>query len=161
MKTAAGGSMPAFELHPRLAADTFALGDFPLCRLCLMNDANYPWFILVPRRAGAREIYELAEPDQQQLLRESGALSRAIMAAFGGEKLNVAALGNVVPQLHVHHVVRTAGDAAWPAPVWGRHPARPYDAPARAARIAALRGQLLPALQLGKIGAGTDWFLTG
>src|SRR5262245_27562488 len=98
----------SFELHPRLAADTIVLGDFPLCRLLLMNDAQYPWFILVPRRAGAREIYQLDERDQQQLLKESAQLSRAVMDAFRGEKLNVAALGNLVPQLHVHHVVRYA-----------------------------------------------------
>lgn len=135
---------PHFALHPRLAADTFALGDFPLCRLLLMNDAQYPWFILVPRREGAREIYQLDDRDQRRLLRESSALSRAAMEAFAGEKLNVAALGNVVPQLHVHHVVRFAGDPAWPRPVWGVHPPRPYADAGRAARVAALR-PLLPA----------------
>jgi diadenosine tetraphosphate (Ap4A) HIT family hydrolase len=106
-----------FALHPRLAADTFVVGDLPLCRLLLMNDAQYPWFILVPRRDGAREIYQLADADQQQLLRESAALSRAAMAAFAGEKLNVAALGNVVPQLHVHHIVRGPHRDVAPAPV--------------------------------------------
>jgi diadenosine tetraphosphate (Ap4A) HIT family hydrolase len=115
-----------FELHPRLAADTFALAQWPLCTLLLMNDAQYPWCVLVPRRAGLREIHDLAEADQQQLLRESSALGRALMQAFGGLKLNVAALGNVVAQLHVHHIVRFEGDAAWPAPVWGKHPARAY-----------------------------------
>jgi diadenosine tetraphosphate (Ap4A) HIT family hydrolase len=128
-----------FELHPRLAADTLALGDFPLCRLLLMDDAQYPWFILVPRREGAREIYLLDEADQAQLLRESSRLSRALMDAFKGLKLNVAALGNVVPQLHVHHIVRFAGDPAWPGPVWGRHAPRPYTPAERAACIAALR----------------------
>ena len=131
-----------FALHPRLAADTLVLGDFPLCRLLLMNDAQYPWFILVPRRVGAREIYQLEARDQQQLLRESSALSRAAMDAFKGDKLNVAALGNLVPQLHVHHVVRYAHDPAWPRPVWGLHPARPYAEPERAARLAALRAHL-------------------
>jgi diadenosine tetraphosphate (Ap4A) HIT family hydrolase len=140
--SAAADPAGGFALHARLAADTLALGDFPLCRLLLMNDAQYPWFILVPRRAGAREIYELAERDQQQLLQESSALSRALMAAFRGDKLNVAALGNLVPQLHVHHVVRYAGDAAWPMPVWGRHPARPYGDPERRARLQALRPHL-------------------
>ena len=131
-----------FTLHERLAADTFVVGDFPLCRLLLMNDAQYPWFILVPRRAGAREAYLLDEPDQQQLWRESAQLSRALMDAFRGDKLNVAALGNLVPQLHLHHVVRHAHDATWPAPVWGRHSARPYADAERAARIQALRGAL-------------------
>jgi diadenosine tetraphosphate (Ap4A) HIT family hydrolase len=128
-----------FELHPRLAADTTALGDFPLCRLLLMNDANYPWFILVPRRPGAREIYLLEEADQRQIWRESALLSRAVMDAFRGDKLNVAALGNVVPQLHLHHVVRHATDPAWPGPVWGKLPAKPYSEAARAQRVAALR----------------------
>jgi diadenosine tetraphosphate (Ap4A) HIT family hydrolase len=131
-----------FTLHPRLAADTLALGDFPLCRLLLMNDAQYPWFILVPRRENAREIYQLEPRDQQLLLRESSALSRAAMDAFKGDKLNVAALGNLVPQLHLHHVVRYAHDPAWPRPVWGLHPARPYAEPERVARLAALRAHL-------------------
>ena len=131
-----------FTLHPRLAADTLALGDFPLCRLLLMNDAQYPWFILVPRRERAREIYQLEPRDQQQLLRESSLLSRAVMEAFKGDKLNVAALGNLVAQLHLHHVVRYAHDPAWPRPVWGLHPARPYAEPERVARLAALRAHL-------------------
>lgn len=134
--------MTGFALHPRLAADTIVLGDFPLCRLLLMNDAQYPWFILVPRREGARELYLLDERDQQQLLKESALLSRAVMTAFRGDKLNVAALGNLVPQLHVHHVVRFATDAAWPRPVWGLHPARPYGEAERVARCAALRAAL-------------------
>jgi diadenosine tetraphosphate (Ap4A) HIT family hydrolase len=129
----------SFTLHPRLAADTVALGDLALCRVLLMNDAQYPWFILVPRREGAREVYLLDEADQQQLWRESARLSRALVQAFGGDKLNVAALGNVVPQLHLHHIVRYATDPAWPAPVWGKHPARPYTDVERAGRIAALR----------------------
>ncbi|MGH8441373.1 MAG: HIT domain-containing protein [Nevskiaceae bacterium] len=132
----------SFELHPRLAADAFVLGDFPLCRLLLMNDAQYPWFILVPRRENAREIYLLEERDQALLLRESSLLSRALMQAFDGEKLNVAALGNVVPQLHLHHIVRYAADAAWPGPVFGRHPAQPYADADRAQRLAALRPHL-------------------
>jgi diadenosine tetraphosphate (Ap4A) HIT family hydrolase len=115
-----------FVLHPQLAKDSFAIGDAALCRVLLMNDAQYPWCILVPRRAGIREIYELAQADRTQLLEESVALGRAMMRAFDGHKLNVAALGNVVPQLHLHHVVRFEHDAAWPAPVWGRHPPTPY-----------------------------------
>ena len=132
----------SFELHPRLAADAFVLGDFPLCRLLLMNDAQYPWFILVPRRENAREIYLLEEADQQQLLRESSQLARALMEAYRGEKLNVAALGNVVPQLHLHHIVRFAADPAWPGPVFGRHPAQPYGEAAKAERLGALRPRL-------------------
>jgi diadenosine tetraphosphate (Ap4A) HIT family hydrolase len=134
----------AFALHPQLAADTAVAGDFPLCRLLLMNDARYPWFILVPRREGVREIYELADADQAQLAAESAQLGRALMEAFEGHKLNVAALGNMVPQLHVHHVVRYTGDDAWPAPVWGRHPPRPYTPGERSARIERLRPRLPP-----------------
>lgn len=132
----------SFELHPRLAADTLILGDAPLSRILLMNDAQYPWAILVPRRAAAREIYLLDESDQQQLWRESAILSRVLMTAFAGHKLNVAALGNVVPQLHLHHVVRTPEDPAWPGPVWGRLPPQPYAEGAARARIADLRSQL-------------------
>ncbi|HUS25384.1 MAG TPA: HIT family protein [Candidatus Binatia bacterium] len=124
-----------FELHPQLAADTLPVGDAPLCRVLLMNDARWPWCILVPRRAGVREIYELSDADQQQLLRESSRMGRALMQRFDGEKLNVAALGNVVPQLHVHHVVRHAADPAWPAPVWGRPPAQPYEERAARERV--------------------------
>lgn len=124
-----------FELHPRLAADCLVVGDLPLSRLLLMNDRQYPWCILVPRRAGAREIYLLPEADQQQLWRESAQLSAAIMELFGGAKLNIGALGNMVPQLHVHHIVRHAGDAAWPGPVWGKHPAQPYTVEAAARQV--------------------------
>ena len=115
------------QLHPQLAQDCLILGHFPLCHLLLMRDANYPWFILVPDRDDIREIHHLSEQDQQQLLRESMTLSRALEQAFKPDKLNIAALGNVVPQLHVHHVVRYRNDPTWPAPVWGRLPAVPYE----------------------------------
>ena len=136
-----------FALHPRLAADCLAMGDWPLCRLLLMNDANYPWFILVPRRTGMREIYELADGDRAQLCAESVALSRAAMRAFGGHKLNVAALGNAVPQLHIHHVVRHQNDPAWPAPIWGKAPPRPYPAEEMSERVETLRAALPAELQ--------------
>jgi diadenosine tetraphosphate (Ap4A) HIT family hydrolase len=128
-----------FDLHPRLSADTIVVGDLPLCRLLLMNDAQYPWTILVPRRTNLREIYELRVSDQQQLWRESAQLSQLLMATFKGDKLNVAALGNMVPQLHIHHIVRFASDAAWPAPVWGKHPPRPYDEVALSERLKLLK----------------------
>jgi diadenosine tetraphosphate (Ap4A) HIT family hydrolase len=131
-----------FELHPQLAADTVALGDWPLCRLLLMNDAQYPWVILVPRRDGIREVYELEPQDQQTLLQESVSLGQTLMRTFAGHKLNVAALGNAVPQLHVHHIVRQTDDPAWPAPVWGRVPPKAYDADALAARMTLLRERL-------------------
>ncbi len=115
-----------FELHPRLAQDTLVIGDFPLCRLLLMNDVNYPWFILVPRRAEIREIFELEQRDQRQLLDESSHLSQILNTIFQADKLNIAALGNMVPQLHIHHIVRYQNDQAWPNPVWGLFPAQPY-----------------------------------
>ena len=116
-----------FELHPRLARDTFVIGDFPLSRLLLMNDASYPWFILVPRRADIVEIFELRHDDQLQLLKESSQLSMVLSRVFEADKLNIAALGNMVPQLHIHHIVRYRSDQAWPQPVWGRFPAQPYS----------------------------------
>ena len=134
----------SFALHPQLARDCHRLGRFELGLLLLMNDAQYPWFILVPQRPQLREIYQLDETGQALLLRESTALSRALMAAFRGDKLNIAALGNMVPQLHLHHIVRYEGDAAWPAPVWGRHPPRPYDEAGLGQRLAALRAFLPP-----------------
>lgn len=134
-----------WALHAQLAADTLVVGEFPLSRLLLMNDARYPWCILVPRVIGARELHWLDDADQLQLLRESTALSRAMEAAFQPHKMNVAALGNAVPQLHVHHIARYRNDAAWPAPVWGRHPPQPYEEPLRRERLGALRA-LLPGL---------------
>ena len=115
-----------FDLHPQLAQDCLQLGRFSLCRLLLMNDACYPWFILVPERENIREIHELSENDQLLLLRESVWFSHCLEAVFTPDKLNIAALGNVVPQLHIHHIVRYRSDACWPAPVWGATPASPY-----------------------------------
>lgn len=118
------------EIHPRLIADCIPLERLPLCHLLLMNDSNYPWFILVPDREGIREIYQLDDADRAQLLRESCQLGEFVMRHFTGDKLNVAALGNQVPQLHLHHIVRREDDPAWPAPVWGRHPPVAYTADA-------------------------------
>lgn len=115
-----------FQLHERLKTDTHNLGRTRLCEVLLMNDSTWPWVILVPAVPGIREIYELDEARQQRLLHESSQLSRAMMAAFSGNKMNVAALGNMVPQLHLHHIVRFEGDPAWPGPVWGKQPPVPY-----------------------------------
>ncbi len=114
-------------LHPQLKKDCFALGEFSLCTLLLLNDANYPWFILLPNREDAREIHLLTEPDQQQLMAESMYFSRCLQQVFQPDKLNIAALGNVVPQLHIHHIARFRNDACWPAPVWGAVDAIPYQ----------------------------------
>lgn len=129
-------------LHPQLQRDCLVVGRFPLCRLLLLRDANYPWFVLVPDRDGISEIYQLSDEDQQQLLRESTALSKALVAAFAPDKLNIAALGNVVPQLHLHHVARYTTDPAWPAPVWGRVAAKAYDEDALQRVIVKLKGAL-------------------
>ncbi|MCG3171002.1 MAG: hypothetical protein CALGDGBN_02574 [Pseudomonadales bacterium] len=133
------GNEEDFELHPALAADCAVVGDLPLCRVLLMGDRNYPWLILVPRRPGLREIHDLAPADLARFWAESALLGRALMAHFGGHKLNVAALGNVVPQLHVHHIVRFTGDPAWPRPVWGVVPAVRYTDAERDACCAVLR----------------------
>lgn len=131
-----------FELHPQLERDCIVLGQYDLSLLLLMNDARYPWCILVPRRAAVREIYELAPQEQMTLMRESCELAAGMAAAFGADKMNVAALGNMVEQLHVHHVVRRRGDAAWPAPVWGRGEAQPYDEVGLAGVLTAIRPAL-------------------
>ncbi|MCP5321552.1 MAG: HIT domain-containing protein [Pseudomonadales bacterium] len=131
-----------FALHPALAADCALVGDLPLCRVLLMRDRNYPWLILVPRRSALRELHELSEPDLAQFWSESARLGRALMVHFGGDKLNVAALGNQVPQLHVHHIVRFTGDPAWPRPVWGVVPVTPYSAVECDALCATLRDLL-------------------
>lgn len=115
-----------FRLHPQLEQDCEQLGRFTLCRLLLMRDANYPWCILVPERADVREIYQLSEEDQIQLARESARLAATMAQLFSADKMNIATLGNVVPQLHVHHIARRRSDPAWPAPVWGKLPARAY-----------------------------------
>jgi diadenosine tetraphosphate (Ap4A) HIT family hydrolase len=116
-----------FELDSRLDNDSLFLMDWPLCRVLRMNDRAYPWLILVPRRTGAREIIDLSTPDQALLLREIGQASRAIKKALKPEKLNVAALGNVVPQLHVHVIGRFTDDPAWPRPIWGVQAPLPFD----------------------------------
>lgn len=132
------------DIHPRLAADCVVVGRFPLCHILLMKDANYPWFILVPDREGVSEIYELSDADQQLLTRESGLFSRLLVETFKADKLNIAALGNVVPQLHIHHIVRYRSDPAWPAPVWGRLAAKPYTDDALADIVSRVRAALAP-----------------
>lgn len=116
-----------FTLDSRLQQDCLLVGDFPLCRLLLMNDASYPWFILVPRREEVSEIFQLDGADQRQLWQETSLLAETLKDTFAADKMNVATLGNVVSQLHMHVIVRRRDDAAWPAPVWGRQPARPYE----------------------------------
>ena len=113
-----------WSLHPQLAQDTVPVGDLALSRVLLANDANYPWLILVPRRPGLIELIDLEENEQVQLLGEIAAAARALKSITECEKLNIAALGNQVPQLHVHVIARRHSDAAWPKPVWGAAAAR-------------------------------------
>jgi diadenosine tetraphosphate (Ap4A) HIT family hydrolase len=115
-----------YELHPQLAADTHPLAALELCELRLMDDANYPWLVLVPRVADARELIDLDATQRHALTEEIDRAARLLRDAFRPHKLNVAALGNLVPQLHVHVIARDENDPAWPAPVWGRVAARPY-----------------------------------
>ena len=114
------------ELHPQLEKDCIVLGEFSLCALLLLNDSNYPWFILLPKRENVKEIHQLSSEDQQQLMAESMFFSRCLEQVFNPDKLNIAALGNVVPQLHIHHIARFIDDASWPTPVWGAVAAIPY-----------------------------------
>ncbi len=115
------------KLHPQLKKDCFILGEFSLCSLLLLNDANYPWFILLPNRENIREIHQLSKKDQQQLMSESMFFSHCLEQVFQPDKINIAALGNVVPQLHIHHIARFTTDACWPAPVWGAVGPIPYQ----------------------------------
>jgi len=131
-----------FVLDQRLLQDTLSVGDFPLSRLLLSNDSQYPWFILVPRRADISEIFQLSDAEQAQLWKETSVLSKTLQLLFNADKINVAALGNVVSQLHMHVIVRHKTDAAWPAPVWGRHPAVAYSADQAAEVLARLKAVL-------------------
>jgi diadenosine tetraphosphate (Ap4A) HIT family hydrolase len=131
-----------FSLHPQLAADTTLVGDLPLSRVLLMNDANYPWLVLVPRLPNVTELIDLEENAQVQLTTEIARVSAMLKAATACDKLNVAALGNMVAQLHVHVIARRKSDAAWPKPVWGAAPAKAYEPAMRDTLIAELRRAL-------------------
>ena len=118
--------MSDFNLDPRLAADTVFVADWTLCRVLLMNDARYPWLILVPRRAGAFEVFDLNPEDREMLIAEVALASERLKRFSQAAKINIGALGNLVPQLHIHIVARNPGDAAWPGPVWGQGTPQPY-----------------------------------
>lgn len=127
-----------YALDPRLGADSHPVHALPLCDLRLMDDANYPWLILIPRIAGARELIDL-DPEQRRTLSDEIDLALHLLRdGFRPHKLNVAALGNLVPQLHVHVIARFEHDPAWPAPVWGRVAARPYSPEALVERVSML-----------------------
>lgn len=135
--------MATFELDARLAADSHLVTELPLCQLRLMNDARYPWLLLIPRRTAIREVFELDAADQRQLWREATAVGESLMERLGDDKLNIATLGNVVAQLHIHVILRRRNDEAWPGPVWGRGEARPYAPDA----LAEMRDRLLAKVQ--------------
>jgi diadenosine tetraphosphate (Ap4A) HIT family hydrolase len=131
--------MSNFHLHPRLQADCFLVGHLALSQVLMMNDSLYPWFILVPRRIDITEIHQLNAADRLQLLAESCLLAETLQSIYRPDKLNIAAIGNLVPQLHVHHVARYRTDTAWPAPIWGKFPPQPYTHKQAEARIHQLR----------------------
>lgn len=135
--------MNRFRLDPRLSADTHEVCDLTLCRVLLFDDCRYPWLILVPRLEQTREIHHLPPEAGTQLLKESCRVAALMERLFTPDKLNIGALGNIVPQLHLHHVARRIGDPAWPGPVWGHSPRQAYSVQAAAARVEQLRLQLL------------------
>jgi diadenosine tetraphosphate (Ap4A) HIT family hydrolase len=130
-----------FSLHPRLSADTVFVADWALSRVLLMNDARYPWLILVPRCDGATELFDLKQTDRAMLVEEVSRAARNLKEISGAAKINVGALGNLVPQLHVHVVARVLDDAAWPGPVWGHGMAVPYDPARRDALVGGFRAR--------------------
>jgi diadenosine tetraphosphate (Ap4A) HIT family hydrolase len=131
-----------WSLHARLKEDTIDIGDLPLSRVLVIKDAHYPWLLLVPRRADVVEIIDLTEVEQAQLMTETSRVSRALKDITKCEKLNIAALGNMVPQLHVHVIARRSNDVAWPRPVWGVAPPLPHDADEVQQFINALRRKI-------------------
>jgi diadenosine tetraphosphate (Ap4A) HIT family hydrolase len=135
-------SLADWELDPLIARDTVPVGDMPLCQVLLIKDANYPWLLLVPRRDKAVEITDLDMIEQAQFMTEIAHASRTLKALTSCDKINVAALGNVVAQLHVHVIARSRGDAAWPKPVWNAVPPREYEKAKLDKLLAALRQHL-------------------
>ncbi len=131
-----------FQLHPRLEQDCIAIGRFELCRLLMINDNQYPWFILVPERADLQEIYQLSKAERELLTEESSYLAENLAALYKADKMNIAAIGNMVPQLHIHHIVRYRTDKAWPAPVWGKFDSVPYSERQIAENLARIKNQL-------------------
>lgn len=140
--------MSEFKLHPQLEKDGIWLGDFELSRVLLINDSQFPWLVLVPMQNDIGDIYQLDSCQQAQFWRESKRLSETVMALYKGDKLNLAAIGNMVPQLHVHHIVRFHNDALWPQPIWGKLPAKPYSEQQKQQQIAQLQQVLQPHFQV-------------
>ena len=139
-----------FQLHPRLAEDTIFLGRFELCQVLLMNDAQYPWCILVPEVADVTEIYQLNSVQRQQLMEESCFLAENLATLYQADKMNVANIGNIVTQLHIHHVVRYQTDKAFPTPIWGKFSPIPYSEAELAKHTQLIKSQLVKKLQIVK-----------
>jgi len=140
--SALAGDESAFALHPRLAADTIAIAALDLSELRLMDDARFPWLILVPRRAGATGLLDLNDGEQATLLHEIRRCANALQRLHAPTRINIAMIGNLVPQLHAHVIARFDGDAAWPKPVWGFGQTRPYRTDERESTLAAIRNSL-------------------
>ncbi|WP_289030705.1 HIT family protein [uncultured Paraglaciecola sp.] len=134
--------MAEFVLDPQLDRDSIWVTDLPLCSVRLINDMNYPWLILVPKVANISEVIELSEQQQHTLWRESALVSEVLTQLFTPDKLNLAALGNMVPQLHLHHIVRFKDDVSWPKPIWGQFPAKPYVESALNKRITIIQAAI-------------------
>lgn len=132
----------SFQLHPRLQQDCINIGRFELCRLLMMNDSHYPWFILVPEIADLTELYQLTTAQRAVFMEESCYLAESLAMLFNADKMNIANIGNMVAQLHSHHIVRYSTDAAWPAPVWGKFAAVPYTDEQSAERISQVKARL-------------------
>ncbi len=144
-----------YRLHPQLQADTFPICDLDLCEARLMNDRRFPWVILVPRRDGITEVHQLPRDDQSLLIHESSVTAAVLGGGlFQADKINVAALGNMVPQLHWHVIARTRSDPAWPGPVWGYGQRLPYEEQEGRMLAEKLRGALEGSSAQRQIGAG-------
>ncbi|MDP3009307.1 MAG: HIT domain-containing protein [Methylococcales bacterium] len=137
-----------FQLHPRLQQDCITIGRFELCRLLMMNDSQYPWFILVPEISNLTELYQLDNTQREMLMEESCYLAENLVELFQADKMNIANIGNMVAQLHIHHIVRYQTDSAWPAPVWGKFAAVPYTDAQREERVGQVTARLSEKLHL-------------
>ncbi len=134
--------MTAFELHPQLKQDCFYIGRFELCQLLLINSSELPWYILVPELPDLTEIYQLGQEERMKLMEESCYLAENLAAIYKADKMNVASIGNMVPQLHIHHIVRYRTDKAWPGPVWGALDAVPYTEKEISRNLKLLKSEL-------------------
>lgn len=137
-----------FQLHPRLQQDCITIGRFELCRLLMMNDSQYPWFILVPEISDLTELYQLDKTQREMLMEESCYLAENLAELFQADKMNIANIGNMVAQLHIHHIVRYQTDSAWPAPVWGKFTAVPYTEAQMTERVSQVADRLSEKLHL-------------